>query len=278
MPTPVQATAPAPPAGVDQVGSDGRVGIAHAPQRSAAQGTGIANGRVELVLERLGRCWPEGGASRSRGIMEAVRPYFGKLKEADRAVTRSSLDARFADARVTVLTRSVKRHDQRLHDLVQQVLHTRFQAARQKSSSGEAQLRRIADEWEQQLEEFRERFGGRPKELDEARRDSRSKQSLLRSVKKRVNDLEEAIGRFFPLIAPPDDGGDAGGPGANGHEPLTTESERDGHSEENEPVALVRAERTARARPRRAVNIRRIRRIRRSPRTFRGGIVRARRR
>ena len=250
----------------------------------------MSDARVQGLLERLGRRWPDGGLAGNPGIAESVQPYLDRLREADREVIRASLDARFADSRVTILSRSVSRHNQRRDDLVQQVLHTRFQAACQRSSSGEAQLRRIAAEWDRELRDFDEKFGDRPRELAAARRDSQTTQTRLSLLRKQVSDLEEAVGRFFPLVVlkrreengtGPDDMQSA--PASicattNGHKSLPLRDELVARPDEQAPVAQVRAVHATRRKRGRKVLSRRVWRITRPSRAFRGGIARALRR
>ena len=250
----------------------------------------MSDARVQGLLERLGRRWPDGGLAGNPGIVESVQPYLDRLREADRGVIRASLDARFADSRVTILSRSVSRHNQRRDELVQQVLHTRFQAACQRSSSGEAHLRRIAAEWDRELRDFDEKFGDRPRELAAARRDSQTTQTRLSLLRKQVSDLEEAVGRFFPLVVVkrreengtgPDDMQSA--PASicattNGHESLPPGDEPHTFLGNQAPVAQVRAVHATRRKRGRKVLSRRVWRITRPSRAFRGGIARALRR
>ena len=250
----------------------------------------MSDARVQRLLERLGRRWPDGGLAENPGIVESVQPYLGRLGEADRGVIKASLDARFADSRVTILSRSVARHNQRRDDLVQQVLHTRFQAACQRSSSGEAQLRRIAAEWDRELRDFDEKFGDRPRELAAARRDSQTTQIRLNLLRKQVTDLEETIGRFFPLVVPERREENGTGPydiqsvpvpsgaSTNGHKSPPLRDELVARPDEQAPVAQVRAVYAPRGKRGRKVISRRVRRITRPSRAFRGRIVQALRR
>ena len=249
---------------------------------------GAASARILGVLERLGRRWPDGGPGANPAVWQNVQPHLERLKEADRALNRASLDARFAEARVTILSRAVAKHVQRRDDLVQQVLHTKFQAASQRSSSGEAQLRRIAGEWEEDLRDFDASFGHRPQELIEARRKSREKRAHLRLLRKRVVDLEDAIGRFFPLIvrevrAPEETGPDSSPDGetrqgVNGRATFAITDEPAEPSKSDFAAARAGAEVAPRRTRGRRVIRRRVWRMRRPPRAFRGGIVRSNRR
>lgn len=250
----------------------------------------MSDARVQGLLERLGRRWPDGGLAGNPGIVESVQPYLDRLRETDRGVIKASLDARFADSRVIILSRSVSRHNQRRDDLVQQVLHTRFQAACQRSSSGETQLRRIAAEWERELRDFDEKFGDRPRELTAARRDSQTTQTRLNLLRKQVSNLEEAVGRFFPLVVPERREENGIGPhdiqgvpvpsgaATHGNKSLPLRDELVARPDEQAPVAQVRAGYAARSKRGRKVISRRVWRITRPSRAFRGGIVRARRR
>jgi len=250
----------------------------------------VSNARVLGLLERLGRRWPDGGLAGNPGIVKAMQPYLGRLRETDRGVISASLDARFADSRVTILSRSVSRHNQRRDELVQQVLHTRFQAACQRSSSGEAHLRRIASEWDRELRDFDEKFGDRPRELAAARRDSQTTQTRLSLLRKQVSDLEEAVGRFFPLVVPErreENGTEPygiqgvpvpSGAATNGHKSLPLRDELVARPDEQAPVAQVRAVHATRRKRGRKVLSRRVWRITRPSRAFRGGIARALRR
>ncbi len=250
----------------------------------------MSDARIRGLLERLGRRWPDGGLAGNSGIVESLQPYLDRLREADRRVIRASLDARFADSRVTILSRSVSRHNQRRDDLVQQVLHTRFQAACQRSSSGEANLRRIASEWSRELTNFDGKFGDRPRELTAARRDSQTTQTRLSLLRKQVSDLEEAVGRFFPLVVPERDEENGTGPydaqsapapsgaATNGHMSLPLRDELVARPDEQAPVAQVRAVYATRGKRGRKVISRRVWRITRPSRAFRGRIVQALRR
>jgi len=277
-----QATS-APGARVDRAGDGRPAGAARAQPRPAPRSSEAGDVDIRRLLQRLGRRWSIGASPERRGAIEAVRPYLGKLKEAERAVTSVSLDARLATGRATALEASVAKHLRRRDDLVQQVLHSRHEAASQRSSSRGAALRRTSSEWAQELRAYDAKFGERPNELATAKSEAYEKQAELRLLKKQVTQLEAAIDQFLSSFTRPDDGGGGADSGKRERTAGGGNHPPEGIHPSTRPpdpgsVARVRTEQAAGRTPDRRANGRQVRQIGPPARTSRGGITRELRR
>ena len=273
----------APRARTDRAKDGKPAGDARAQPRPAPRSSEADDVDIRRLLQRLGRRWSQGASPERRRAIETARPYLGKLKEAERAVKKASLDARLATSRVTILESSVAKHLRHRDQLVQQVRHVRYEASSQKSSSRGAALQRTSTEWARELREYDEKFGERPNELATAKSVAYEKQRELHLRKKQVSQLEAAIGQVLSSVTRPDDGGGGAGSGKRertagggnrppeGRHPST-------RPEEHGSVARVRTEQAAGRRPDRRTSGRPARQIGPPARTSRGGIARERRR
>lgn len=263
--------------------------IAQPGQRPAPRSGEAGDADIRRLLQRLGRRWSPGGPLEKRRAIEAALPYLGKLKEAERAVKKASLDARLATGRVTLLESSVAKHRRHRDQLVQQVRHVRYEASTQKSTSRGAALRRASTEWEQELRAYDEKFGERPNELAAARTDAYEKQVELRLRKAQVTQQEAAISRLLSSVTRSD--GRESGLGSGDRAPAAPVSGaprgsnlplEDGNPsnrpEEHGSVARVRAEQTAGRKPRGKTNDRQTRQIGSPARTSRAETARGSRR
>ena len=168
----------------------------------------VNEARIQQLLDRLDRRWPDGGPAASSDIIRSAQPHLDELEEADRALARATQNLKQADSREIILSRDVAGFLDHRDELAQRVMETAHQAFRQKSASREAELRRLARAQRRELRAFDERLAVQQGELAAARREARLKRIRLGPLRRRVSNLEETIGRLFPLATPAEDDND----------------------------------------------------------------------
>ena len=169
----------------------------------------VNDARIQQLLDRLGRRWPDGGPAANPDFIRSARPHLDELEEAERELARTVQDLKQADSREIILSRDVARFQDRRDELAQRVIETVHQAFRQKSASREAELRRLAREQQRELQKFDERLAVQQGELRAAQQEERLKRIRLGPLRKRISNLEETIGGSFPFATPAEDDNDA---------------------------------------------------------------------
>ena len=180
------------------------------PVSAAHSGSRLNLARIQDLLDQQARCWPDGGPAGNPGIVETIRTRWASLAEADRAAARGLQEMKYADSKLLILSENVSKLGERRADMARHMIDAAHQASRQKSTSGEAGLRRVAREREQALRRFSERMSVVQNELLAAQQDMRSKRDQLGVLRKRVSDQEQAIGELFPLAPAASDDETAG--------------------------------------------------------------------